>query len=279
MRSTPKEKVKAKAVIEITRPANSVFAGFAAVIGSFIGGFSLVPAVAAATVTVFATGAGNAVNDYFDAEIDAVNRPDRPIPSGRLSEREALGTASSLFLLAFFVVLSLPPLAIGIGVLNLTALVTYSSHLKRVPLVGNLVVAYLTGSAFLFGGAAVGGVEYTAVLFVLGLLATLGREIVKDVEDIEGDREEGARTLPIIWGETRSLMLASVSVLVAVGLSPLPYIKGIFGFAYLVGVVPGDLILLAGSLISWKNPSKGQKLLKVGMFAAMGAFVLGRVVA
>ncbi|MDZ7687296.1 MAG: geranylgeranylglycerol-phosphate geranylgeranyltransferase [Halobacteriales archaeon] len=269
---------KAKAVVEVIRPGNAVVGGVAALVGGYLGGTIGFAAGVAATATVLGTGAGNAVNDYYDAEIDAVNRPERPIPSGRLSRRGAVLLAAVFFTVAVAVTVAfLPPLAVGIGVFNLVLLVGYSSHLKRTPLVGNVAVAYLTGSAFLFGGAAVEGVEFTLVLFALAALANLGREIVKDVEDMEGDAKEGARTLPVVWGERRALAVASAVVVGGVVLSPLPYFFfDEFGVAYLVAVGAADAIFLEGTRRSWKTPSEGQKILKAAMVVALVAFVVGR---
>ena len=276
--STKDAVTAAKAGVEIARPGNAVVGGVAALVGGYLGGSLGFAVGIAAVATVFGTGAGNAVNDYYDADIDAVNNPERPIPSGRLSRRGAALLALSFFVAALVLtVVFLPPLAIGIGVVNLVLLVGYSSHLKRMPLIGNVVVAYLTGSAFLFGGAAVEGVEFTVVLFALAALTNLGREIVKDVEDIEGDAEEGARTLPVVWGERRALAVASVAVAVGVVLSPLPYFFfDEFGVEYLVSVGAADLVFIEGTRRSWKSPSKGQKLLKIAMVVALVAFVVGR---
>lgn len=278
METPPPPTTRIKALLDVTRPANAVFAGVATLIGAFVAGFTVFPGVLSAAVTAMATGGGNAVNDYYDADIDTVNQPDRPIPSGRLPRRDAVIFAAVLLATAFLLTLAfLPPLAIAIGVVNLFVLVGYSSHLKRTPFLGNLAVGFLTGTAFLFGGAAVGGAEYTAALFLLAALATLGREIVKDVEDLEGDREAGARTLPAVIGERRSLAIASTAVITAVILSPAPYLLDQFGAPYLAAVLPADILLLAGAARSWRSPNGGQKLLKIGMYVAMLAFLAARV--
>ncbi|MDY7081052.1 MAG: geranylgeranylglycerol-phosphate geranylgeranyltransferase, partial [Halobacteria archaeon] len=261
---------KLKALIEVTRPANSLFGGVAALIGVFIAGFQpveahIVPATVAFSATALGTAAGNTINDYYDAEIDAVNNPKRPIPSGRLTRKEAFRLSTAMFFTAVVIVIAfLPTLAIAIGIVNLVALVGYSLHLKRMPFAGNATVGYLTGSAFLFGGAAVGGIEFTVVLFLLASFATIGREIVKDIEDIEGDRKAGARTLPIVWGKRRSLVIASDFVIFAVILSPIPYAIDVFGLPYLVAIAPADLILLASVYLSWNSPEKGHRLMKLG---------------
>jgi len=273
-------KEKVVAAVEVTRPTNALGGGLGAAVGGFVGGSLGASVVVAAVVTAFGTGAGNAVNDYYDADIDALNRPDRPIPSGRLSRRGAACVSVGLFAAALALTVALlPALAVVIGAVNLAVLVVYSSHLKRVPLVGNVAVAYLAGSAFLFGGAAAGGVEYTVAPFGLAALANLGREIVKDVEDVEGDASEGARTLPVVYGERPALGLATVSALAAVALSPAPYFvfEG-FGVAYLAAVAAADALLVEGVRRSWGSPGSGQRLLKTAMLVALVAFIVARFV-
>ncbi|WP_136716030.1 geranylgeranylglycerol-phosphate geranylgeranyltransferase [Halorientalis salina] len=271
---------RVRGLIELTRPVNSVAAGVLTFIGSFVaaaGGLPVAPVVGAIGATVLATGAGNAINDYFDREIDRINNPDRPIPRGAVSPRDGLWFSIGLFGLAVVLVLALlPPLAIAIAVLNLLALVTYTELFKGLPGVGNALVAYLGGSTFLFGGAAIGNIEPTVVLFVLAALSTLAREIIKDVEDIAGDREEGLNTLPIAVGERRAMWLAAAMLVVAALASPLPYLTETFGVAYLVVVLPADLIMLYAGYEGFTDPTAGQSHLKYGMFLAAVAFIVGR---
>jgi geranylgeranylglycerol-phosphate geranylgeranyltransferase len=268
--------------LELTRPGNAIAAGVLTFIGSFVATAGSLPAVvptgAAVAATVLATGAGNAINDYFDRDIDRINNPERAIPRGAVSPRGALVFSVVLFLAAVAIALALlPPLAIAIAVINLLALVTYTEFFKGLPGVGNALVAYLGGSTFLFGGAAVGNVQPTVVLFLLAALSTLAREIIKDVEDVAGDREEGLNTLPIAIGERRSLQVAAGLLAVALLASPVPYLLGTFGLAYLVVVVPADLIMLYAGYESFDDPTAGQSHLKYGMFLAAVAFIAGRV--
>lgn len=270
--------------LELTRPGNAVAAGVLTFTGAFVASKSLDAATATSTAaavaaTVFATGAGNAVNDYFDRDVDRVNRPDRPIPRGAVTEREALGFGTLLFLGAVGTALTLPPVAVAIAAINLGALVAYTEFFKGLPGVGNAVVAYLTGSTFLFGGAAVGDVFGAAVLAVLAGVATFTREVVKDVEDVAGDREEGLRTLPIVVGERRALWIGVVVLVAATAASAFPFVRGPFGVAYLAVVVPADLLMLYATARSFRDPGAGQRRLKHGMFLAALAFVVGRAVA
>lgn len=268
-----------RGLVELTRPGNALMAGGLTLIGAFVAGGLDAPSAAtfAVVATMCATGAGNGINDYFDRDIDAINRPDRPIPRGSVSPREALWFSVGLFVVAVGLTLLLPLLAIAIALVNLVALVTYTELFKGLPGVGNAVVAGLGGSTFLYGGAAVGGeLAPVLVLFGLAACATFAREVVKDVEDIEGDREEGLNTLPIAIGERRALGIATVAVVAALIASPLPYLLGTFDIVYLYALAPAAGVMIVATYRSFSNPTTGQTLLKVGMLLAALAFVVGR---
>ncbi|MCD2200792.1 geranylgeranylglycerol-phosphate geranylgeranyltransferase [Halobacterium sp. KA-4] len=271
-----------RGLVELTRPVNTVAAGALTFIGAFVaGGAFAEPTATAAAVgaTWFATAAGMAINDYFDREIDRINNPERAIPRGAVSARGTLVFSLALFAGAMVLALLLPPLALGIAAVNLVALVTYTEYFKGLPGAGNALVAYLVGSTFLFGAAAVGDPLAGGVLAVLAALSTFTREVIKDVEDIEGDREEGLRTLPIVVGERRALVLGTALLIIAVLASPVPYLFGTFGVWYLVVVAPADAVMLAAAYRSFDDPEAGQQLLKAGTFVAAVAFVVGRLVA
>nr|WP_089383457.1 geranylgeranylglycerol-phosphate geranylgeranyltransferase [Halorubrum vacuolatum] len=270
-----------RGLVELTRPVNCVAAGSLTLIGAFVAGIgdeAVLTAVAVVTTAV-AVGAGNAINDYFDREIDAINQPDRPIPRGAVSPRAALAFSSLLFAVAVALTLLLPIAAIAIAIINLLALVTYTNVFKGLPAFGNALVAYLVGSTFLFGGAAVGTLETPIVLGVLAAAATFTREVIKDVEDIEGDREEGLNTLPIAIGSDRALWVATGVLLVAVAISPLPYLLGTFGAAYLVVVLLADAIMIHACVEGFRRPTVAQRRFKYGTFLAALAFVVGRAAA
>lgn len=262
--------------LTITRPGNALAAGLLTFIGTFVAGDPTAAAAGAAVLaTILATGAGMAINDYIDRDIDAINRPERPIPSGVISARWALWQSILLFFIAVALALTLPPLAIGIAAINLVALVSYTSLFKQLPGVGNLVVALLSGSTFLFGGAAVGNISETVILFVLAAFASLGREIIKDVEDIVGDRAEGLQTLPIAIGPRRATWIAGTSLAIATVASPLPYLTSMFGRTYLIVVTPAIGVMLYGFYRSFAEPGVGQRAIKTGMYLAIIAFVVG----
>jgi geranylgeranylglycerol-phosphate geranylgeranyltransferase len=268
-----------RGLVELMRLVNVVAAGVLTATGAFVAGIDgQFFAVGAATgATMLAVAAGNAINDYFDRDIDAINRPGRPIPRGAVSARGALLFSLLLFAGAIVLSLLLPLLALAIATVNLVALVSYTELFKGSPGFGNALVAYLGGSTFLFGGAAVGEIGATIALAFLAGVSTFTREIIKDVEDIAGDREEGLNTLPIAIGSKRSLWLATVALGAAVAVSPLPFVSGLFGIAYLVVVVPADAIMLYACYESFEDPSAGQSHIKYGMFLAAAAFIIGRI--
>ncbi|MFB6135540.1 MAG: geranylgeranylglycerol-phosphate geranylgeranyltransferase [Halobacteriaceae archaeon] len=271
----------ARGLVELTRPVNSVAAGALTFVGGYVGGGARAePAMLALAVvaTVFAVAGGNAINDYFDRDVDRINDPERPIPRGAVTPRDALAFSGVLFALAVGAVLVLPWPALVIAVVNLLALLAYTELFKGLPGVGNAVVAYLGGSTFLFGAAAVGRLGTAAwVLFALATLSTFGRELVKDVEDLAGDEAEGLRTLPVVAGERTTLAVAAVAIGVAVLASPLPYLVGAFGAAYLAVVVPADGVMLYAAVRSFADAGAAQRVVKYGMFLATLAFVAGRL--
>ena len=268
----------ARGVLELARPGNCVAAGVLTATGAFVAGVDgAVTATAIATVvTVSAVAAGNAINDYFDREIDAINQPDRPIPRGAVSPRSALTVSVGWFAVAVALAILLPRLAIGIAVINLAALVTYTTVFKGTPGLGNALVSYLVGSTFLFGGAAVGSVDAVFVLALLAGLSTFAREVIKDVEDVAGDREEGLRTLPVAIGERRALWVATAALAVAVAASPVPYLLGTFGPVYLLIVAVADAVMLYACYESFDDPTAAQQRFKYGTLLAATAFVVGR---
>jgi geranylgeranylglycerol-phosphate geranylgeranyltransferase len=235
------------------------------------------PGVLAFVVVFLVTAGGNVINDYFDIAIDKVNKPRRALPSGRITQKRALLYAITLTLFGVAVALFINPTCLGLATLNAVLLVLYSWKLKRSALVGNLLVGYLTGSVFLFGGAAVSAVFLPGILFLSAMLAITSREIIKDVEDLPGDKRAGASTLPIRYGGARSLAVAMLFMLAAVAISPLPFITSTLGFAYLGIVVLADSILLYGVSLSWSAPSRASALIKYGMLVVLLAYIIGGI--
>lgn len=269
----------------IIRPANSVVAGLAAIVAYLIATGTLVWVVILLfAVVTLVTAAGNVINDYYDAEIDAINRPERPIPSGAVGRDAACVYAGVLFCAGILLAGFTTPLCCTIAIINTLLLVAYAARLKSTPFFGNAAVSYLSASIFLFGGAFAGWTGFCHMLPVAAItfLAMLSREILKDAEDIEGDRAGGADTLPLRIGVKNSAILAFVFAVAAVAASVVPYIW--WGPWYLPGIAVVDLAILAaaGKALPCSDPatlkaSGATGLLKYGMFASLVVFTLSAV--
>jgi geranylgeranylglycerol-phosphate geranylgeranyltransferase len=273
---------KAKAYLMLLRPGNCLMGAAGALLAAVIcAGLSgveeaLVDVVLSMLVVIMFTGAGNALNDYFDRETDKVAHPERPLPKGLIAPKVALYLSAVFFGATLVLSLLVNLWSFAIVVTSIVVMVGYEVLLKAEGLAGNLAISWLTGALFLFGGAAVERMEVAWILALLAFLATLGREVVKDIQDMEGDR--GTRlTLPMRVGRGRAGILASVAFLGAVALSPAPYLLDLLSFVYVPTVVVADGIFIYCALIHFADPERGQRIAKVAMLVSLVAFLLGGV--
>jgi geranylgeranylglycerol-phosphate geranylgeranyltransferase len=268
------------AYLEILRPFNALMGVIAVLLVALISGiFNLYVPVACIIVFIF-TGAGNAINDYVDHKIDAINKPERPIPSGRISLNVAAIYATILFIIATIMSLLIGIIPGIIVVLSAILMFLYAYKLKKSCLIGNLSIAFLTGLCFVFAGVVLQTVYLSILLGFYAFLMTMAREIVKDMEDVEGDSMEGANTFPIKFGMKSSSILAAFFMILASLTSPALYFIGIFNILYLIILVFAIIIFLIGALSILKDQSKKNthivsKRIKIGMGIVFLAFALG----
>jgi 4-hydroxybenzoate polyprenyltransferase len=158
--------------------------------------------------TLLITAAGYIINDYYDVKIDLINRPERVMVGRILKRRVALLWHSMLNMIAVAIGFLLSYI---IGLVQLIAtfcLWLYSNQLKRLPFIGNFMVAGLTGMSIALVGIYFNHNQFlvnTYAFFAGGI--TLIREIIKDMEDMQGDATHGCLTLPIIWGLRKTKIL------------------------------------------------------------------------
>jgi geranylgeranylglycerol-phosphate geranylgeranyltransferase len=255
--------------------------GGLAAYGSFfafpVGHWELVLLAAGSTACV--TAGGNVLNDILDRESDRTNHPDRPLVTGAISVRGAKGLTVGLFVASVVLVIPVIPVAPLVGVIlavALAALLTYEFRFKSLGLAGNLMVAFLTGAVFLYGGAAVGNVVVVIPFALMAFFATLSREVIKDMEDVAGDVDR--RTLPQTHGMGTASVLARASVAVAVALSPIPvltFLQGSLSVAiiYLGLVLAADALFVVSVLWLPKQLHREQTLSKGAMTVALLAFL------
>lgn len=264
------------AAIEVTRPHNGVLTFLSVILGGLlahpdVSGTLLAAGAAAALV---ASG-GYVLNDVCGLAADAVNRPHRPIPSGRLSRRTAAIESALLLLGGLLLGVGLPSPVPQLTLGAALALVAYNLKLQRVPAAGNLLVAGLGALAFLYGGAAAGTMGPAVVPACFAFIYHLGREVLKDAEDCAGDRHLGGSNLALRWGDAAARRIAAACCVAVVALSPLPVLRVGYGALYLclMLVLNGLLLDVAGSVAS-PGPVDYRalnRLLKLGMPIGLAA--------
>ena len=280
--------------VRLLRPLNCLMMGFAVLLGELIvlrGGFYLFQSFLGFVTAFTLTGSSMALNDYFDRFVDAVNEPTRPIPSGILKPKEVLGFA---FFLAFLGLFS--ALATSLTVKNMGFLVLlvaflsyglsayYNVEGKKYGFWGNLMVSGCVAVPFLYGAFMV-GVFPKPILLIFAFMAFLsntGREIIKGIADIEGDKLRNIQTLAIKLNPKKAAYIASVFYVLAVGLSVLPPMMGMVSLWYLPFVIVACGGFLFTAFITVKNPStqnarKMKKLSLVWMGIGLIAFLTGSI--
>ena len=267
--------------LALTRPGNIALTAVAVVAGSFIAaGDNIVDfqieILIASISAMMLVGGGNALNDYNDRESDKENHPNRPIPAGLINAEDALTyskilLAGGLMIVLFGLANKLP---FVIALIGTVTLISYENQLKALGLSGNIAVGFMSGAVFLYAGMVVNDPGPTLWMFGLAFLATVSREIIKDIQDLEGDTDRF--TLPARIGITNSLILAGTILICAWSLSftAIPQFSGMALNAYVIGVSIANVVMLVG----FQNARNGdyflgQKKIKQGMGIAMLAFI------
>ncbi len=230
--------------------------------------------IGSAVVFAFVAG-GNSLNDYYDREVDKVAHPERPLPSGRMKPETAIRLSISAFTISIFLSIFLNLISMLIVISAILVMLLYEMYTKKAGLTGNLSIAWLTGALFLLGGAVVNHVDQVAIIAAMAFLATLGREVVKDIQDMLGDFDRF--TLPKRIGRRKAGVLASLAFLSAVALSPIPYFMGSLGWPYLAAVIVADAIFIYSAIVHFRSPKQGQYWAKIGMLVALVAFLVGGI--
>ncbi|MGA8275850.1 MAG: geranylgeranylglycerol-phosphate geranylgeranyltransferase [Thermoplasmata archaeon] len=233
----------------------------------------------AAISTSLVTAGGNVLNDLLDREGDRTNHPDRPLVTGEVSVGAARVLATALFVAGAVVVIPVVLIEPLVGVLlalAIGALLGYEFWLKDQGFVGNWVVGFLTGMVFLYGGAAAGNPLVLVPFGAMAIFATVGREVIKDMEDVSGD--VGRSTLPKTLGMGFSGGVARGVVGVAIALSAAPFLwflqwGSVVGIIYLVLVLAADGVFVLSVAYLPNRLHWEQTMSKVGMAIALFAFL------
>ncbi len=232
-------------LFRLARPLNCGIAALSVLVGAVTAGL-LVPnaeiAVAALAASCIAA-AGNVYNDVRDVEIDRINQPGRPLPAGEVGSRMALVAAILLAVVGLVASGWVGLLPLLVAAFTLVLLYLYSRYLKPTTLWGNLTVAVAGATAFPFGALAAGTWGRSWIPAGFALLFHLGREIIKDLEDVAGDRAAGAHTLPLRWGTAAAVWSSTSIFLILFILTAMPALMGTYGLVYLTLVAIMNLVV------------------------------------
>lgn len=265
------------------RPLNVVIGVIGVLLGAYLtGDLAVIPVfwyIILAVITF--TGAGNAINDYYDYAIDLINRPERPIPSGKISRENAKAFAYILFFIGVIAAAWTGTAPLIIALISLGLLIGYSRWWKRKPIIGNVVVSVMIAIAFLYGATAFGNPLAAWPPAFMGFVYTWGREIVKDLEDTVGDTAHQAKTLPILLGEPVAKLIATILFMTLIFGVIIPYLFHIYNVYYLLMVVVGvDVPILYITLRLWRVGAAEEyrwlsHILKADMFVGLLAVFVG----
>jgi geranylgeranylglycerol-phosphate geranylgeranyltransferase len=254
---------KTGAFARLMRPVNCAMMGLAVVIGAALTGLNnLSPHWLGLTfgflTGFFLTAASMVMNDYYDREIDAVNEPKRPIPSGVVEPREALVFAFFLTAVGFVAACFTSLWCFLTAIIAWLVFVTYTTMGKRSGLPGNFLVSACVAIPFIYGSIVLTSSVRLNVLIsaLIAFLSITGREITKGIVDVEGDRLQNVRTLAVRYGERAAAVSAVFFYLLAVALSPIPWLIRLVSVWFIPLVIVTDSGLLACSFMLLRDYSR-----------------------
>jgi len=285
---------KAVGYLRLMRPVNCLMMGFAVIVGAVISKQSFEDILFSNLVYGFITGftlaaASMVINDFCDKDIDAINEPSRPIPSGLIKPEEALVFASVLTAIGFvaaFLTNTTNTLATSLcfmtAIISWTVSVAYATVGKRTGLLGNFLVSACVAIPFIYGSLAVTNtIELNVLIFAsMAFLSNTGREITKGIVDAQGDRIRNVQTLAVRYEEKTAAVVATLFYLSAVLLSPLPWFLNRVSIWFLLLVAITDFGLVASSVsllrnYSRENARKVKRMVLLWFMTGLLAFILG----
>jgi geranylgeranylglycerol-phosphate geranylgeranyltransferase len=270
--------VQLAAVARLSRMNSGATSATAAVLTAWMANPPVPPQemVLIAAVVFMLSSGGYALNDVCDREIDKINQPGRPIPAKKIRSPQAALIAGAWFVGAVALSLLLSAWCIGVALVDVVLLVVYALWSKSLGMLKSIIVGYLVASGFLIGAFTFDRIDAViGTLIACAFFATMAREIVKDIQDVEGDSHHGARTLPIMTGRRMAYAAAFACLVVSFLIAAIPYAMDLVNDSYLA------LMLLAAlmSLIAWhlraSSPRFCQYMIMAGSIVVLAAFGFG----
>jgi geranylgeranylglycerol-phosphate geranylgeranyltransferase len=278
--------------LRLMRPLNCVMMGFAVLVGAVLANSNLGSLNWLNILYGFLTGftfcaAAMVINDYYDRKIDAINEPQRPIPSGTIKPKEALVFMGVLVVAGFVFSLLVQPfglLCFLVAAASLALTATYLTVGKRSGLPGNFLVSACVAIPFIYGSiTSIGTVGLNIALFaMMAFLSNTGREITKGIVDVKGDRAEGVKTLAVRFGERKAAVAAMMFFILAVALTPVTWFLGLVGLWFIPFVLVTDIGLIVCSVLLLLDHSreKARRIKKIVLYlflVGLLAYVFGAI--
>ncbi len=280
-------KRKLTGILHLIRPELTFAAGVCVLAGEILalGHFPQLSVAVLAFLSIFCISASAIIlNDLFDYEVDKINTPDRPLPSGAVTRSEviALSVLTSLAGLACAFILGPDVLVLGIFLWLIAFL--YNWRFKQAGLTGNLMVSLSVGLSFIFGALTV-HLPGNLVVWIFALIAffiDLGEEIAGDAMDMEGDRKRGSRSIALTRGRSFALRTSVIlwSLVILIGFIPLVF--GWLGLTYLVMILATDALIVIFSIrllrsVSSESGRAAMRGIYLGATLCILAFILSRL--
>lgn len=261
--------------LKIIRSLRCILIAISVWIGTLLAGAQLMPGIPViiGLASAFLISAGGfAINDFFDAESDKLNKPDRPIPAGKVSRRASLVYSALLFIIGVALSYFISFDALAVAAVAAGLLAAYSVQLKNTLLIGSLIISGLLALAFTYGGIIAGNYLAATPLALLIFLSNVGREIYKSIDDALSDRKYKEKSIAIRLGVHNARIIANIFLIVAVIFSFTLYFFSILGATYMFFAVLADIVFLVAAIAPVRY---GSKLVKIGMIVAVIAFLAG----
>ena len=257
-------------ILYLIRFQNLCLGAAAVLIATKLLNITITPAVYSCIFIVVSSMAlGYILNDILDIKSDAVNHPSRPLVKGAISQTSIKVILIFFIVLLCFMIQTIHEYAIYFLFLYVfPSLLLYNYFLQKTPLLGNILVSSLLGSIFLFTELVLLQTYYKLLIpFFLTFSITFLREIIKDLEDYDGDLRANMKTVPIVLGcKTTRLILIVLFLLLIIGL-PTPYFLSYYTINYLILLLIFIEIPLIYSLfLLIKFPSKRTYTFLVKLF-------------
>jgi len=252
------------ALLSLIRPINSFMIGLAVVVGIAIGSPDML--FSRLTIYGFITGFSISsysmiINDIYDIEIDKVNQPERPLAKQIISINSALSLSLILLLIGLT-----SSLLISYYNIIITAIFSFLSWFyniwgKKQGIIGNSIVASSMSIPFIFGGIITGNISLLVwSISLIAFLSGMGREIIKTIADVKGDKIKGIKSVSIQFGSRNAMLIACGFIIISILISFIPIYLNLIQIYYIPLLIFTDLILLYSIFVLSKNYSKSESL-------------------